>query len=89
MTPETVITLGTRTLEVAVLLSAPLLGAALVVGVLVGLFQAATQINEATLSFVPKVLVLVLLLIAIGGWMLETLTDFTVRLFHSIPQLIG
>ncbi|PWV63271.1 flagellar biosynthesis protein FliQ [Plasticicumulans acidivorans] len=89
MTPETVITLGTRTLEVAVLLSAPLLGAALVVGVLVGLFQAATQINEATLSFVPKVLVLVVLLIAIGGWMLETLTDFTVRLFHSIPQLIG
>ena len=60
MTPETVITLGQRALELATLLSAPLLLASLVVGVLISLFQAATQINEMTLSFVPKLLVVVL-----------------------------
>jgi flagellar biosynthetic protein FliQ len=59
MTPETVITLGQRAMELAILVSAPLLLAALVVGVLISLFQAATQINEMTLSFVPKLLVLV------------------------------
>ncbi len=89
MTPETVVTLGQRALETTVILSAPLLGVALVVGVLVGLFQAATQINEMTLSAVPKLVVSVLVLVLIGHWMLEILTDFTLRLFHSIPQLIG
>ncbi|HRD48368.1 MAG TPA: flagellar biosynthesis protein FliQ [Candidatus Contendobacter sp.] len=89
MTPETIITLGQRALELATLLSAPLLLASLVVGVLISLFQAATQINEMTLSFVPKLLVLVLVLVLAGPWMLELLVDFTRNLFKDIPNMIG
>ena len=89
MTPETIITLGQRALEMAVLVSAPLLLTALVVGVLISLFQAATQINEMTLSFVPKLLALVLVLLLAGPWMLELLIDFTRNLMKDIPNLIG
>ena len=89
MTPETVITLGQRALELATLLSAPLLLASLVVGVLISLFQAAAQINEMTLSFVPKLLVVVLVLLLAGPWMLELLVDFTRNLFKEIPNMIG
>ncbi|HHW76414.1 MAG TPA: flagellar biosynthesis protein FliQ [Xanthomonadaceae bacterium] len=89
MTPETIITLGQRALELAVLVSAPLLLSALVVGVLISLFQAATQINEMTLSFVPKLLVLVVVLLLAGPWMLELLIDFTRNLMKDIPNLIG
>lgn len=89
MTPETIITLGQRAMELAILVSAPLLLTALVVGVLISLFQAATQINEMTLSFVPKLLVLVAVLLLVGPWMLEMLVDFTRSLFKDIPNLIG
>ncbi|HRD65831.1 MAG TPA: flagellar biosynthesis protein FliQ [Candidatus Competibacter sp.] len=89
MTPETIITLGQRAMELAILVSAPLLLAALVIGVLVSLFQAATQINEMTLSFVPKLLVLMAVLLLAGPWMLELLIDFTRSLFKDIPSLIG
>ncbi|MCC8989097.1 MAG: flagellar biosynthesis protein FliQ [Candidatus Contendobacter sp.] len=89
MTPETIITLGQRALEMAVLVSAPLLLTALVVGVLISLFQAATQINEMTLSFVPKLLALVIVLLLAGPWMLELLIDFTRNLMKDIPNLIG
>lgn len=89
MTPETVLTVGQRTLEATALLAAPLLLSALAIGVLVGLFQAATQINEMTLSFVPKLLVLVVVLLLAGPWMLQLLLDFTRTLFADIPHLIG
>ena len=89
MTPETIITLGQRALELATLLAAPVLLASLVVGVLISLFQAATQINEMTLSFVPKLLVVVLVLLLAGPWMLELLVDFTRNLFKDIPNIIG
>ncbi len=89
MTPETVLTVGQRTLEATTLLAAPLLLSALAIGVLVGLFQAATQINEMTLSFVPKLLVLVVVLLLAGPWMLQLLLDFTRTLFADIPHLIG
>jgi len=89
VTPETIMTLGQRALEMATLLSAPLLLSALVIGVLISLFQAATQINEMTLSFVPKLLVLVVVLLLAGPWMLELLVDFTRKLFQDIPNLIG
>jgi flagellar biosynthetic protein FliQ len=89
MTPETVLTVGQRTLEAAVLLAAPLLLSALFIGVFIGLFQAATQINEMTLSFVPKLIILVVVLIVAGPWMLELLMDFTRRLLTDIPHLIG
>jgi flagellar biosynthetic protein FliQ len=89
MTPETIITLGQRALEMTALLSAPLLLSALIVGVLISLFQAATQINEMTLSFVPKLLVLMVVLLLAGPWMLELLIDFTRNLIKDIPHLIG
>jgi flagellar biosynthetic protein FliQ len=89
MTPETIITLGQHALETATLLAAPLLLTALGVGVLVSLFQAATQINEMTLTFVPKLLALVVVLLLGGSWMLGLLVDYTRRLLQDIPNLIG
>ncbi len=89
MTPETVLTIAQQALEMTVLVSAPMLGAALVTGLLVSLFQAATSINEMTLSFIPKLLVLVLVLVVAGPWMLAMMLDYMRRLFTSIPTLIG
>ena len=71
------------------LLSAPLLLSALGIGLLIGMFQAATQINEMTLSFIPKLLVLALALGVAGPWMLQVITSFTQQLFQQIPALIA
>ena len=89
MTAETVLTIAEQAMEMTVMISAPMLGAALVTGLLVSLFQAATQINEMTLSFIPKLLVLILVLILAGPWMLSMMLDYMRRLFSSIPTLIG
>ena len=89
MTSTTVLTIIEQALEVGVLVSAPMLLAALFTGLLVSLFQAATQINEMTLSFIPKLLILVLVLIVGGPWMLGLMMDYMQRLFTSIPSLIG
>ena len=89
MTPETVLNIAQQALEVTVMVSAPMLGAALITGLLVSLFQAATQINEMTLSFIPKLLVMVLVLMVAGPWMLNMMLDYMRRLFSSIPTLIG
>lgn len=89
MTPETVMYLGRQAIEVALMLSAPLLLAALVIGLIVSIFQAATQINEATLSFIPKLIGTFLVLILAGPWMLQLIVDYIRQLFERIPQLIG
>ena len=89
MTPTTVLEIGRSALEAGLLVAAPMLGAALVTGLVVSILQAATQINEMTLSFVPKLLAMFLTVILAGPWMLRTLTDFTIRLYSSIPQMIG
>ncbi len=89
MTPEVVMSIGQRALEMAVLLSAPMLLAALVIGLLVGVFQAATQINEMTLSFIPKLLGMAAALMIAGPWMLKELVGYTRLLIQSIPSLIG
>jgi flagellar biosynthetic protein FliQ len=89
MTPETVMTIGQRALEVTLLLSMPLLLAALVVGLLVGIFQAATQINEMTLSFIPKLVGMAVTAVFAGPWMLKLMVSYTRELFESIPGLIG
>ena len=89
MTPDTVLTIVEQALEMGVLLSAPMLLSALATGLLVSLFQAATQINEMTLSFIPKLLVLVLVLVVAGPWMINLMVDYMRRLFTSIPGLIG
>ena len=89
MTPETIMTVSQRALEVTLLLSAPLLLTALAVGLLVGIFQAATQINEMTLSFIPKLLAMAAAIVIAGPWMLKVLIGYTRELFESIPSLIG
>lgn len=89
MTPETILDIGREALWVIALISAPMLLSALAVGLLVGMIQAATQIQEMTLTFIPKLIVLALALIISGSWMLAVLTDFTVTLVQSIPELIG
>ncbi len=89
MTPETVMTIGTRALEITLLLAAPLLLVALVTGLLVGVFQAATQINEMTLSFIPKLLAIAAAIAIAGPWMIRLIVDYTRELIQSIPALIG
>ena len=89
MTPETVMTIGQRALEMTLMLSAPLLLAGLIIGLIISVFQAATQINEAMLSFIPKLIGIFLTLILAGPWMLQSMTDYIRQLFESIPQLIG
>jgi flagellar biosynthetic protein FliQ len=89
MTPQTVLTLAQQALWITALVSAPLLITALVVGLVVSVFQAATQINEMTLSFIPKLLAIFAALVIAGPWMLALLVDYVQRLFTSIPQVIG
>lgn len=89
MTPTVVLTVVENALQVGVLVSAPMLLAALATGLLVSLFQAATQINEMTLSFIPKLLILVVVLVLGGPWMLGIMMDYMQRLFTSIPLLVG
>jgi flagellar biosynthetic protein FliQ len=89
MSPEMVMTIAQRALEITLLLAAPLLLVALVTGLLVGAFQAATQINEMTLSFIPKLLATALCLVIAGPWMLKVIVSYTRELFESIPGLIN
>ena len=89
MTPETVTTIGQQALWVTMLIAAPLLLSALAVGLIVGMFQAATQINEMTLSFIPKLLVMAAAITIAGPWMLGVVTNYTRQLFEQIPVLIG
>ena len=89
MTPEVVMNLGQDALMMTMMLAGPLLLAALGVGLLIGIFQAATQIQERTLSFIPKLGALVVALLIGGPWMIRTLVEFTTRLFNDIPALVG
>jgi flagellar biosynthetic protein FliQ len=89
VTPELVMNVGRQAIEMTLLLAGPLLLAALVIGLIVSVFQAATQINEQTLSFIPKLVGMFIVLIVAGPWMLQLLTDYIRQLFESIPQIIG
>jgi flagellar biosynthetic protein FliQ len=82
-----VVDLGRQALWITVLISAPLLGVALAIGLVIGILQAATSINEATLSFIPKVAALALTLAIVGGWQINILVDYTRALFMRIPGL--
>ena len=88
MSPEEVLAVGRYALEVTLLLAAPLLLTALVVGLLVGVFQAATQVNEMTLSFIPKLIAMAAALMLAGPWMLKLIVAYTRELFESIPGLL-
>jgi len=89
MSPETVLSTGQQALQIIIALTLVMLVPALLTGLLVSMFQAATQINEQTLSFIPKLLVTFITLLFAGPWMLSLITDFTSRLMHDIPYLIG
>lgn len=88
MSPSDVLAIGTHALRIMIMLSAPLLLVALAVGLLVGVFQAATQINEMTLSFIPKLLAVAVTLAIAGPWMLNVLVSYTRELITSIPSLL-
>jgi len=89
MTPETIIQIGQESLFYLTILLLMLLVPALIIGVLISMFQAATQINEMTLSFIPKLLVTLLVMVLAGPWMLNLITGYTLRLFENIPGLLG
>lgn len=88
MTPELVMSMGRQAIEVTLLVSAPLLLTALVIGLIVSIFQAATQINESTLSFIPKLLGIFVVLIVAGPWILSILSDYLRTMLTNIPNLV-
>ena len=89
MTPETVLTIGRQALETLMTTASPILLVILVTGLLISILQALTQINEATLSFVPKLVLSSLVLVLAGPWMLSNLTDFISRMILSIPAVFN
>jgi flagellar biosynthetic protein FliQ len=89
MTPESVMSLGRQGMEIMLMISAPLLLVTLVIGLFIGIFQAATQINDASLSFVPKLVAVIAAFIIAGPWMLTIMTDYMRRLLTDLPGLIG
>lgn len=89
MTPESVMTLGRQGVEITLMLAAPLLLSALAIGLIVSIFQAATQINETTLSFIPKMVGIFVMLVVAGPWMMTVMTNFMQQVFTSIPFLAG
>ena len=89
MTPDSVIDIIRQAAVVAMLAAGPLLIAALLTGLLISIFQAATQINEMTLAFIPKLVVMFIILVLSGPWMIQLLVDFMIQLYQSIPSLIG
>jgi len=88
MTPDTIVHLGSEALKMVLLISAPMLLTGLVVGVLISLFQAVTQIQEMTLTFVPKIIVVFVTMIIAGPWMVSSMVDFTRHFFELIPTLL-
>ncbi len=88
MSPELVMSIGQEAIKTMLLLSAPLLICALVVGLAVSIFQAVTQINEATLSFVPKIVAIVVTLIFCGPWMIDVMSRFTITLYDNISTYV-
>ena len=88
MTESFVMTLGRDTLLLTLMLGAPLLGVSLIVGLVISLFQAVTQINEMTLTFVPKIIGIGLVILIFGPWMLQHIIRFTIRLFEMLPYMV-
>jgi flagellar biosynthesis protein FliQ len=89
MTPETVYMVGQEAMIIAIKLTAPILLPSLAVGLIIAMFQAATQINEMTLTFIPKLIVIGAVFMAIGPWMLQVFLDYFQDLIRDIPSLIG
>ena len=88
MTPEYVVTFGGEAVKMALMLSAPLLGVGLAVGLFIAILQATTQVQEMTLTFVPKIVMVLLALLVAAPWMLSKMTVFASQVITSIPQII-
>ncbi|KLP57621.1 flagellar biosynthesis protein FliQ [Enterobacter genomosp. O] len=89
MTPESVMVIGMQAIKVGLMVSAPLLVAALVTGLIISILQAATQVNEMTMTFIPKILMIVGVAVALGPWMMKIFIEYTRAVFASIPYAIG
>ena len=89
MTPESVMTMGRHAMEITLMIAAPMLLVALIIGLVVSIFQAATQINEQTLSFIPKLVGIFVALVVAGPWMLSVMLDYMREVFSGIPLLVG
>ncbi|RZT09014.1 flagellar biosynthetic protein FliQ [Duganella sp. CF402] len=89
MTPESVMTMGRHAMEITLMIAAPMLLVALIIGLVVSIFQAATQINEQTLSFIPKLVGIFVALVVAGPWMLSVMLDYMREVFNGIPLLVG
>lgn len=89
MTPESVMVIGMQAIKVGLMVSAPLLVAALVTGLIISILQAATQVNEMTMTFIPKILMIVGVAVALGPWMMKIFIEYTRGVFASIPYVIG
>ena len=89
MDPQAVLTLGQNALYLLLMVAAPVLGTALMIGLIVSIFQAATQINEQTLSFIPKLVGVMAVLLLAGHWMLMTMVDYMHHIFTMIPQMVN
>ena len=89
MTPESVMTLGRQAMEITLMVAAPMLLVALIIGLIVSIFQAATQINEATLSFIPKLVGIFVAIVVAGPWILSVMLDYMRQVFTGIPNLVG
>lgn len=89
MNPETVMTMGRQAMEVTLMVAAPLLLVALLIGLVVSIFQAATQINEATLSFIPKLVGVFVALVVAGPWMLSVMLDYMRQVLTNIPAFVS
>lgn len=89
MTPESVMVIGMQAIKVGLMVSGPLLVAALVTGLIISILQAATQVNEMTMTFIPKILMIVGIAVALGPWMMKIFIEYTRTVFASIPYVIG
>lgn len=89
MSPESVMDIGRHAIYITIIVASPMLLTALVVGLVISIFQAATQINEATLSFIPKLFGILAILVIIGPWMITVMTDYMRQVFTSIPMVAG
>ncbi|WP_435952265.1 flagellar biosynthesis protein FliQ [Dryocola sp. BD626] len=89
MTPESVMSLGIQAIKVGLMIAGPLLLAALATGLIISILQAATQINEMTMTFIPKILVIVGIAVLLGPWMMKTFIEYTRLLIVSIPSVVG
>jgi flagellar biosynthetic protein FliQ len=89
MNSDTVIDIAQEAIKITMLLSAPMLLGAMLIGIVISIFQAITQINEQTLSFVPKIVAIFLLLVLASPWLIETMSNYTVELISNIPKMVA